>query len=89
MINGMLIDSQDNVGIAIYSIAKESLISYCFENKNSISLTAMENIPIYHKFAVRFIPKNDLIIKYGQPIGRAAVDILPGQHVHIHNVNHV
>jgi altronate hydrolase len=39
-----------------------------------------------HKFAVAPIKEGDPVRKYGQVIGFAGRDILPGEHVHIHNV---
>jgi altronate hydrolase len=39
-----------------------------------------------HKFAVRPIKEGDAILKYGQVIGFASRNIVPGDHVHVHNV---
>ena len=38
-----------------------------------------------HKYAIKDIKKDDNVIKYGMPIGRATVDISKGEHVHTHN----
>ncbi|MEI7766423.1 MAG: altronate dehydratase family protein [Phycisphaerae bacterium] len=43
-------------------------------------------IPVAHKLALRGIAADEAIIKYGQTIGFATTSILPGQHVHSHNV---
>ncbi len=43
-------------------------------------------LPPAHKFAVRPIRAGDPIVKFGQPIGRAVVDIPHGGWVHVHNV---
>jgi len=45
-----------------------------------------DNIPFGHKFAIRDISKGSLILKYGEPIGVARIDIKAGQHVHVHNL---
>jgi len=50
------------------------------------SVTAVQDIPIYHKMALVAIPAGQIVFKYGQPIGIASKDILPGQHVHVHNL---
>ncbi|MFM9975987.1 MAG: UxaA family hydrolase, partial [Beijerinckiaceae bacterium] len=42
-------------------------------------------IPRGHKMATAKLAKGEAIIKYGQIIGFAHVDIAPGQHVHSHN----
>jgi len=47
---------------------------------------ATQNIPIYHKMALCFIGAGETVYKYGQPIGIASKDILPGQHVHVQNL---
>ena len=43
-------------------------------------------VPSGHKVAVRPIAKGEVVRKYAQIIGYAAVDIAPGDHVHTHNV---
>jgi len=40
-----------------------------------------------HKYALRPIPSGSDVIKYGMPIGHATRDILPGEHVHSHNLS--
>ena len=44
------------------------------------------NIALGHKVAARPIFKNELIIKYGVPIGSATKDIEIGSHIHLHNM---
>ena len=44
------------------------------------------NIHDGHKYAIKPIKKGENIIKYGQPIGYALLDISVGEHVHTHNV---
>ncbi|MBR3943023.1 MAG: altronate dehydratase [Clostridia bacterium] len=44
------------------------------------------NINDGHKYAIKPIKKGGNIIKYGQPIGHALLDISVGEHVHTHNV---
>ena len=52
-------------------------------------VTAVTDIPIYHKFAIRDMQKGEPVVKYGEHIGLAARDIQAGEHVHTHNVeNH-
>jgi altronate dehydratase small subunit len=36
--------------------------------------------------ALRPIEAGELVLKYGQTIGRAGARIEPGEHVHVHNV---
>ncbi|MBL9169525.1 MAG: altronate dehydratase [Verrucomicrobiales bacterium] len=43
-------------------------------------------VPPGHKVALRRIAAGEPVLKYGQYIGRASQDILPGDHVHSHNL---
>lgn len=44
------------------------------------------NLENGHKYAICNIKKGENIIKYGNPIGHATMDIKKGEHVHSHNV---
>ena len=85
MKNAMIIDAKDNVAVAIEPIAKGKPVTYALEGRD-VSLTAMQDITIYHKIAVRDILKGEAVVKYGEHIGLAACDIQAGEHVHVHNV---
>ncbi len=65
---------------------KENKVVINKKDNVGVCLTAFENIPAGHKFALCDIKKGDTIIKYGQIIGRATVDIKKGDWVHTHNV---
>jgi galactarate dehydratase len=49
-------------------------------------VSALSAIPSGHKIAVRTIPQGEVVLKYGQVIGRASRDIAPGEHVHLQNL---
>jgi altronate dehydratase len=49
-------------------------------------LRASDDVPMGHKIAVARIAAGEKVIKYGGPIGSATRDILPGEHVHTHNL---
>ena len=85
MKNAMLIDAADNVVVAIEPIQKGGPVEYD-RGGERCTLTALEDITIYHKLACRDIPKGEPVVKYGQQIGSAVTDIKAGQHVHVHNV---
>jgi altronate dehydratase small subunit len=46
----------------------------------------LQEIHFGHKFALRDIQQDELVIKYGEAIGQATTKIRKGEHVHIHNV---
>ncbi|WP_424528031.1 UxaA family hydrolase [Sphaerisporangium viridialbum] len=49
-------------------------------------VAAIDDIPAGHKVAVRAVAKGAAVRKYGEVIGIALRDILPGAHVHMHNL---
>lgn len=81
----MIIDPKDNVAVAIEPIAKGMAAVWVAGGKEA-SVTALEDITIYHKLATRDIAKGEPVVKYGEHIGVAACDIKAGEHVHVHNV---
>ena len=81
--NAMVIDPKDNVAVAIEPIRKGDAVAL---RSGATGVTAAEDITIYHKIAIRPIAKGEPVVKYGEHIGLAAIDIAAGQHVHTHNV---
>ncbi len=54
-----------------------------------MKIHSLDNVEVRadgHKYALQEILQGDTIIKYGMPIGHVTADILPGDHVHTHNV---
>jgi altronate dehydratase small subunit len=85
MRNAMIIDSKDDVAVAIEPVKKGDTVTYTVNGEEK-SLTALQDITIYHKLAIRDIAKGTPISKYGEHIGIAACNIKAGEHVHVHNV---
>ena len=85
MLNAMIVEPQDNVVVAIEPIKKGDTVTYKCAGEEK-TLTALEDITIYHKLAVRDIPKGAPVVKYGEHIGIASCSIRAGEHVHVHNV---
>ena len=84
--NVTIIDAKDNVAVAIEPIAKGDRLE---ARGADLGVTAKSDVTIYHKVAIRDIPKRQPVVKYGEHIGLAAEDIPAGTHVHTHNVeNH-
>jgi len=74
------LNAEDNVVVAM----RELDVGHRIENEK---LVTRDPIPGGHKVATGAISKGDYVRKYGQIIGAATVDIQPGEHVHIHNVD--
>ena len=81
----IVIDSKDNVATALVELPKtEVVVVEIGDDKLDIML--LENIFAGHKFALRDLKIGGPVIKYGETIGLATANILPGQLVHVHNV---
>lgn len=89
MINAMIIDGKDNVAVAIEEIKKGDTVAYVGIDKNVVEFPAIEDIQIFHKVAIKDIPDDQPVVKYGEHIGHAAGAIKKGEHVHVHNVKNV
>lgn len=50
------------------------------------SIRLRDPVPAGHKIAIGYLVPGEPVIRYGQVIGRAALKIQTGQHVHTHNV---
>lgn len=87
--NAMIIDEKDTVAVAIEPVAAGDTAAWFNKSGERCDLVAVTDIPIYHKFAIKDMAKGEPVVKYGEHIGLAAVDIQAGEHVHVHNVeNH-
>ncbi len=85
MKNALIINREDNVAVLTEGALKGEEI-VCRGGGSELSIFAACDIPVYHKVAVRDIPKGSRVLKYGEVIGIATSDIASGGHVHTHNV---
>ncbi len=81
-----VIDPKDNVGTVISHEVKRGSAFKVEAGGRVVELTAQGDIPYGHKAALVPIKKGETIWKYGLSVGRATVDIRPGEHVHTHNI---
>lgn len=83
--HAIIMKSIDNVCTVVDTV--EPATDVCAEIDGiNIVVAVVEKIPFGHKFALRLIKTGEPVIKYGETIGLATKDILPGQHVHVHNL---
>lgn len=81
----IVIDPRDSVAVAVMELsAGQPCTVRVGEESRSIELK--ERIPFGHKFALKRIRMGEGVLKYGEVIGEATVDIEPGDWVHVHNV---
>lgn len=80
--------ASDTVGVVVTEdVASGSeLTGWVMETDETLTITAMDEVPLGHKLALRDIEKGDTIIKYGHDIGSAVANIPKGRHAHVHNV---
>ena len=81
----IVIDPKDNIVVVLRPVSKGDEVTWKL-NGTDYSVTALEDIPEYHKMASKDIAKGDPIVKYGEHIGLAGCDIKAGNYVHVHNV---
>jgi altronate dehydratase small subunit len=81
----VVIDPNDNVATALVDLkAGETLELELGEKYLKIEL--ITPIPFGHKFCLTNVKADSAVVKYGEIIGMAVIDIRPGEHVHTHNV---
>jgi len=54
---------------------------------DGVRIVTRDPIPAGHKVALRTIPAGEMVLRYGQAIGRAKTTIEAGSHVHTHNLS--
>ena len=84
--NSILINDADDVATAIIELHRGDHGKYTAGGR-LVQVEIREDIPVYHKFAVRNISKSHRVLKYGEVIGQATCDIPSGAHVHTHNLS--
>lgn len=76
------LNDKDNVVIALRNLKAGEVLKV-----NNMAIILQADINFGHKAAIKLIPQHAKVIKYGLPIGSATTDIMPGQHVHTHNLS--
>lgn len=76
---------EDNVVSAVVECRAGDEVTIKFKGIET-RCTCSQDVPFGHKIAITDIPKGSKIIKYGEQIGTASLDIMKGDWVHTHNV---
>lgn len=81
-------DRADTVGVVVVETATsgKELTGLVMEDGSSARITALDDIPLGHKVALRDFAEGDTVIKYGHDIGRMVAAVKAGGHVHVHNM---
>lgn len=75
------VDHRDNVANALEPLRPGDTVDALGRR-----VTVRTEVPTGHKVALAPIAAGAVVLKYGEPIGRASAPILAGEHVHVHNV---
>ena len=81
-------EAKDSVGVVVVEgiEAGQELSGWVMENDATITVKALDAIPIGHKIALGDLKTGDTVIKYSHDIGKVVADVAKGGHVHVHNV---
>lgn len=81
-------DKADTVGVMVVenAPADAELTGWITETDETITVKALDAVPLGHKIALQNIHNGDTILKYGHDVGRAVAEIGKGHHVHVHNM---
>ena len=88
MVNALRIHPKDNVATVLHDVAPGTPVDAC-DGVLAGTVETRQAIPFGHKVAIAPIAGGEHVIKYGASIGVATADILPGEHVHSHNLRTV
>ncbi|MGZ5032353.1 MAG: UxaA family hydrolase [Usitatibacter sp.] len=88
MIHFVVHDENDSVGVVVVEGVKsgQKLTGWIMDQDKDIEVSARSDIPIGHKLAIKALPKDSTVIKYGVDIGRVVTPIQVGEHAHVHNI---
>jgi (2R)-sulfolactate sulfo-lyase subunit alpha len=80
-------DKADTVGVVVVEDVQpdRDLTGWIMETDETITLKALDAVPLGHKIALDDIKAGDPILKYGHDVGRAVAPVGKGRHVHVHN----
>ena len=81
----LLLDERDTAAVALIPLQAGTLVEIR-RGGATVKVVAVTLIPFGHQLAVTPMAAGDAVLKYGEVIGYATIDIRPGQHVHVHNV---
>ncbi len=82
----LVIHENDNVATALRDLDRGASVRIAGVHGGVEHLHLLEGIRLGHKAALVAIVQGGMVVKHGQPIGRATAPIERGGHVHVHNV---
>ena len=87
MIHFIAHGKDDNVGVAVVDLeVGQQVTGWNMETDETLQALAEQPVPLGHKIALAPVGAGEKVIKYNVPIGNATQEIIPGAHVHTHNL---
>lgn len=86
MTNSFIINPKDDVAVITRDVKKGEDVTFLLDC-TEITVRAADDIPVYHKIAVKCVEAGSNVIKYGEVIGYATRNIEVGEHVHTQNLS--
>lgn len=84
--SALVLHARDNVATALRALDAGASVQAQGVGATGKPVTLREPIALCHKFAVHPIAAGEMVVKYGESIGRATRAIAAGEHVHTHNL---
>ena len=75
------LDARDNIAVAIADLRAGDTAT-----SPGLTVAVRDDVPAGHKVALTPIGRGADVIRYGEVIGAATQEIVPGEHVHVHNL---
>ena len=82
----IVLDPRDNVATALVELGPGDEVELSIAPEGLVVVSIVDPIPFGHKFALADVASGEVIVKYGEIIGRSTAAIRRGAHVHVHNV---
>ena len=81
------VNDKDNVAtVFTQNVSSGSNVRVIDKKGNEENVVSCDDVPYGHKIAIENIQKGSKIIKYGETIGAAIIDIKKGEHAHVQNI---
>lgn len=77
----------DHVGVAVEDLQAGERVGVVYLDDDSTGeLAVQEAVPLGHKVALVDLAPGQVVVEYGEAIGKATAAVRSGQHVHVHNL---
>lgn len=81
-------DAVDTVGVVVVETVApgKDLSGLVMETGETVTVRALDAIPLGHKVAMGDLAEGDTVLKYGHDIGKIVANVAKGGHVHTQNM---